>query len=145
MATDADLASVAALRRRWTEEDQGSPITDPDFDTAFARWWAAERSRRQFWLAELDVPVGFLNVVEFARMPRPGLPPSHWAYISNVYVVPEHRDSGLGAQLLAAAVQHADNHGYVRLVLSPTERSVPFYRRAGFGPATDLLLRTPTG
>jgi len=28
-------------------------------------------------------------------------------------------------------------------VLSPSERSVPFYRRAGFGPADALMLWTP--
>jgi len=27
------------------------------------------------------------------------------------------------------------------MVLSPSQRSIPFYRRAGFGPADALLLR----
>jgi len=39
-------------------------------------------------------------------------------------------------------------HAYVvldgtRVVLSPTERSIPLYERAGFGPADALMLRTP--
>ena len=34
-------------------------------------------------------------------------------------------------------------NGFVRVVLSPTERSVPLYERTGFGPADALMLRTP--
>jgi len=32
--------------------------------------------------------------------------------------------------------------GFARVVLSPSQRSVAFYRRAGFGPAETLLLRS---
>lgn len=142
-ATDADLASVALLRRLWNEEDNG-PVTDPEFDAAFEQWWQEERSRRVFWLAETDRPIGFLNIVIFSRMPRPGQQPSRWGYISNVFVVPEHRDSGVGRQLLDAAVAHADENGFARVVLAPSTRSIPFYRRAGFGDADSLLLRELT-
>jgi len=55
------------------------------------------------------------------------------------YVLPEHRDGGIGAALVDALVTHARELGCVRIVLSPSDRSVPFYQRAGFGPATMLL------
>jgi hypothetical protein len=32
----------------------------------------------------------------------------------------------------------------VRVVLSPSERSIPLYRRAGFRAADELLVWTPT-
>ena len=57
----------------------------------------------------------------------------------------EHRDRGIGSLLLAAVIAAADERGYVRVVLSPTLRSVPFYERAGFlvadgGAGGELLL-----
>ena len=67
--------------------------------------------------------------------------PRVWGYVANVYVVPSARDTGTGTLLLEAVTAHADEHGYARLVLSPSERSVPFYERAGFAPATSLMLR----
>ncbi|MBM7772493.1 GNAT superfamily N-acetyltransferase [Actinokineospora baliensis] len=134
---------MAALRRASTEEDKGAPVTDPDFDAEFARWWQQERSRREFWIAEADRPIGFCNLVEFTRMPRPGIGRFAWGYISNFYVLPEHRNEGVGAQLIKAALDYADSVGYVRVVLSPTERAIPFYQRAGFGPADSLMLRLP--
>jgi hypothetical protein len=39
-------------------------------------------------------------------------------------------------------IAYADSEGLARLVLSPSERSVPFYERAGFGTATSLLVRS---
>ena len=32
--------------------------------------------------------------------------------------------------------------GFARVVLSPAEKSISFYERAGFGPAGALMLRT---
>lgn len=72
-----------------------------------------------------------------ANSPGPGW---SWGYIANVFVLAAHRNGGVGGALLAAAVDHARTAGFVRLVLSPSERSIPFYARAGFRPATSLLL-----
>ena len=40
---------------------------------------------------------------------------------------------------------YADTAGLHRVVLSPSRRSVPFYRRAGFGAAGALLQRNHPG
>ena len=76
----------------------------------------------------------------FTRMPKPGRPVSRWGYVANVYVDHAGRDQGTGRLLLDACLAHARDHDYARLVLSPSERSVPFYSRAGFGPATSLMV-----
>lgn len=136
-----DAALVAALRRAWTEEQLEAPVDDPSYPDRFAAWWAAETDRRLIWVATVaGTPVGMLNVTVFERMPRPDRPPSRWGYLGNAFVLRRHRNSGIGARLLAAAVSYARNAGFVRLVLAPSERSVPFYQRAGFRPANDLML-----
>ncbi|PPK69061.1 GNAT family N-acetyltransferase [Actinokineospora auranticolor] len=142
IAGEGDIPALTRLRRLWTEEL--TPTTpDDEFESTFTQWWLHERDRRIFWLAETEDadPIGFLNMVIFTRMPRPSQPPSTWGYVSNVYVRATHRNQGTGQDLLNAAITHADTHNYVRLVLSPTDRSIPFYNRAGFTPATSLLIR----
>jgi GNAT superfamily N-acetyltransferase len=135
-ATGADVAALAALRRAWTESTD-----DPQFERRFAQWWEREAGRRVTWLATVgDEPAGMLNMAEFERMPRPGRLVSRWGYIANVFVLAGHRDRGLGRRLLDAAITHARAEGYARLVLSPTERALPFYRRAGFRSADELLV-----
>lgn len=137
-----DGATIAALRRAWVEEHAGEPIDDVAYEDAFADWFARERGRRVTWLAEVaGRPVGMLNLTVFHRMPRPGRPSSRWGYLGNFFVLAGHRNSGIGALLLEACTSYADAEGFVRVVLSPSERSVPLYARAGFRPADDLLLR----
>jgi GNAT superfamily N-acetyltransferase len=138
----ADVPALAALRRAWVEENAGEPVDDDGFEDAFADWYAAEQDQRVTWLGVVEGrPVAMLNLLVFTRMPRPGMRPSHWGYLANFYVEPEHRSRGVGQALLDACTTYADEHDFVRIVLSPSERSVPLYLRAGFGPATSLLLR----
>jgi GNAT superfamily N-acetyltransferase len=143
-ATDDDAVTLAALRRDWIEEHDGA-VEDATFEACFVDWYQRESSRRVTWLAEVGGrPVGMVNLAVFTRMPRPGHPPARWGYLGNAFVLAAHRNRGLGTRLLAALLDHAVAEGFVRVVLSPSARSVPFYRRAGFGPA-DMLMAKPIG
>jgi GNAT superfamily N-acetyltransferase len=82
-----------------------------------------------------------VNLAIFNRMPQPGRAASHWCYLGNAFVLTSHRNRGIGTVLLETAVDYARDQGSARIVLSPSERSVPFYQRAGFGPATMLLAK----
>jgi len=143
-AAGGDLAAIAQLRRESAQEQDGE-ITDPGFDERFADWFARESSRRIFWLAEASGRlVGAMNLAVFERMPRPGRAPSRWGYLGNAFVLAAYRDQGIGSQLLQAVLSYAEEHGFARVVLSPSERSIPFYQRAGFRSASELLVWTPT-
>ncbi len=52
-----------------------------------------------------------------------------------------YRDQGVGSLLLRALLGYADDHGYVRIVLHPSERAIPFYERLGFSAHNSLLVR----
>ncbi len=137
-----DSAGLAVLRRAWSEELAGGALDDDGFEERFALWSAAEESRRVMFVAFAGgLEVGMVNLVVFERMPRPEQAGSRWCYLSNAFVLPEHRDRGVGSTLLKAVMNHARLCGAVRIVLSPSERSVPFYQRAGFGPATMLMAK----
>jgi len=146
LASDTDVAALADLRRvsafeRFLErEDEG-------YEERFASWYEQEAPRRLNWLAETDGRVvGMTNLVLFERMPRPGPDPGRWGYLANAYVRPECRNRGIGTRLVEAVLGYADGHGFARVVLSPSQRAIPLYRRAGFGPADALLSREhPSG
>ena len=141
-ATDADAAALAALRRE-TAAELDSERSDPGFEDRFAAWLARESPRRIIWLAEAAALVGAMNLTVFERMPRPGRAPARWGYLGNAFVLAAYRNRGIGSQLLAALLDHAREQGFVRVVLSPTERAIPFYQRAGFGPADELMVWHP--
>jgi len=155
-ATETDLAALAALRRESAREQDGEH-DDPGFEARFAAWLGRESARRIIWLAEAgavadDRPagadaggrlVGAMNLTVFERMPRPGRAPACWGYLGNAFVLAAYRNQGIGGQLLDAVLGHAREQGFVRVVLSPSQRSIPFYQRAGFGPADELMVWRP--
>jgi GNAT superfamily N-acetyltransferase len=79
--------------------------------------------------------IGCVWVQFVERVPHPNLRRGERpiAYITNMYVDPALRNRGVGRTLLDAAVGCAQNRGASEAILWPSERSVPFYRRAGFG------------
>jgi GNAT superfamily N-acetyltransferase len=142
---DSDLAAITRLRRESTAEQDGGGA-DASFEERFAAWYERESSRRILWLAEVDGrPVGAMNLSVFERMPLPGRAPNRWGYLGNAFVLAAYRNQGIGRQLLDAVLGYAAENGFARVVLSPSERSIPFYARAGFGAADVLMLWTPGG
>lgn len=141
-ASESDIPAIVRLRSAWNRE-QERPVDDPGFDQRLAEWYARESSRRLTLLAEADgEPVGMMNMAVFERMPVPGRESGRWGYLGNAFVIAAYRNQGVGRQLLNSLLEYADEHGFARVVLSPSSRSVPFYQRAGFRPADSLMLRT---
>jgi GNAT superfamily N-acetyltransferase len=135
---------LALLRRQWRLERHGIAMdADPTFEGRFAAWYADQLDRgSQAWLAYFDdVAIGMLLLFVHERMPEPVRDPGRWGYVGNVYVLPKHRDGGVGRRLLDAALVLADERDFTRVILHPTERSIPFYRRAGFSHDNPLMTR----
>ena len=82
-----------------------------------------------------------MNLAVFERMPRPGRDAGTWGYLANAFVLEPYRNQGIGRLLLDALLAHAEAEGYVRVVLRPSERSMRFYRRAGFTADGGFLVR----
>lgn len=138
-----DVAALARLRQRWDGREE------PGFQRRMAKWLAAEGARRTTWLAiDGAEPIGMGSMFEYRRMPHPGEGDRCWGYIGNMFVLEARRGAGAGSALLREMVAAGRARGYVRLVLSPSERAVPFYERAGFrlpdaSVAGDRLLVLP--
>ncbi|GAA1305687.1 GNAT family N-acetyltransferase [Pseudonocardia xinjiangensis] len=146
VADERDVVALAQLRRAWLEERAGRPVEDPGFEAAFEQWWRVELPRRTFWLAEVGTPrsgftaIGSINVVEIVHMPRPGTRGGRIGHVGNAFVLAAFADRGVPAALLSAALEHARERRYRRLLLAPTSGSAAFYRRAGFASAGEQLL-----
>jgi GNAT superfamily N-acetyltransferase len=124
----ADIPAIAALRAQWT-----GASSDTRFEGHVRAWLEAEGDRRLVWLATLgNEPAGLASMLEYHRMPRPDRLDSRWGYVGNMFVREDLRSRGIGSALLAAVIEESEARGYARLVLSPTERAVTLYRRAGF-------------
>jgi GNAT superfamily N-acetyltransferase len=145
-ASVEDAEELARLRWDFrTEAGTPSTLRREEFDEhmrAFVRAALGGDAWRA-WAAEGDgrlVGCVWLHLVE--KVPHPGR--ARWerpvAYVTNMYVEPALRDAGLGRALLDVAVAFARERGVDGVLLWPSERSRPFYERAGFGPGPWLWL-----
>jgi GNAT superfamily N-acetyltransferase len=141
-AAPADADELARLRWDFRIED-GTPVgRDREGFVEEMRAFVAEvlavGSAWRAWVAEdEDRLVGcvWLQLVE--KIPHPNR--TRWqrpvAYVTNMYVEPGRRNSGLGRELLEAALSFARERDVDGVVLWPSPRSRRFYERAGFAPA----------
>ena len=141
-----DANELARLRWEFRVE-HGTPATTAfgDFVGRFRAFVADVLVGKAWrvWVAEEgDRLVGcvWLQLVEKVPHPNPVRSQRPVAYLTNMYVEPSTRNGGVGRQLLDAAVAHAREAGVDGVLLWPSERSVPFYRRAGFEPGGWLWL-----
>lgn len=144
MASLDELGALADLRASWSS---GADVAaDSQFVREFSEWFATQLQHRRFWIAwrravdGTERAIGMVNMLVFTRMPAKGTAAGAWGYLGNMFVRECERNSGVGAELLAALLDYADDNSLVRVVLNPSERSRSFYARHGFTPAEDGLL-----
>jgi predicted N-acetyltransferase YhbS len=137
MVADADELA----RLRWTfRVEAGTPASlDRDAFAAQMRGFVedafADGSDWRAWVAETGGRlVGCVWLRRVERVPHPNLARGvrPIAYLTNMYVEPELRDAGLGRRLLDVALDAARADEADGVVLWPSDRSRPFYERAGF-------------
>jgi GNAT superfamily N-acetyltransferase len=68
----------------------------------------------------------------------------HGSLLANIWIfrvpkVPSPDDAGIGTQLLASVTDWAAAEALELIAVWPSERSVPWYARAGFTPPADML------
>lgn len=103
-------------------------------------YWAKGRPREtvEQLVLEASRVVGLYHEgrqVGFARAVSDG---ATFAYLADVYVLPEHRGGGLGVELVREMVEHGPLAG-VKWLLH-TRDAHGLYRRFGFGPPGERLM-----
>lgn len=148
-ATPDDAAVLARLRYDFRSE-QRPPAEEEEAFLARCEVWMAERlegdARWQCWVAEADGGIaGNLWLYSIEKLPNPVAEPEQHAYVTNVYVVPEWRDAGIGALLIEAALEWCRREDVDAVLLWPSKRSRSFYGRYGFGVRDDLFAMRSAG
>jgi GNAT superfamily N-acetyltransferase len=139
-ATAGDVAELTRLR--WEFRIEGGTTASlarkvfEEHMTAFVRDAFEPESPWQVWVAEEGgrlIGCVWLRLIELVPHPGRGRGERPIAYVSSMYVEHDRRNGGLGAALLEAVLAFARERRAAGVVLWPSERSRPFYERAGFG------------
>jgi GNAT superfamily N-acetyltransferase len=142
-ATQDDIEQLAELV--WLDT-HGEEPTQPALDAFTAElrsWWSSHRDTHFAFVARDSdhAIVGMAWVALVSRVPRPSATGRISADIQTVFVLPDHRQRGVGSALVETAVEHATGVGAARVTVQSGRTAVPMYERLGFQTSGQLLQR----
>ena len=135
-ARQADAENLAILRwaLRTDDSEPADSITKQRFIQDFVAWMSAMPvTDLVHWVAEQDDQlIGVVSVRIIPMMPSPENLNDQFGYVTNTYVLPQHRNKGVGTSLLSEVKSWALREKLELLVVWPSDRAYPLYERAGY-------------
>ena len=92
--------------------------------------WVADNSERI---------VAHIYIIISHKIPKPGKINRKWGRLSSVRTIPEYRNQGVGSVLMEKVTSWCRELNLEELVVWPSERSVSFYKRAGFNGENEVM------
>lgn len=144
LADKSHLMQLAHMRWEYWVEN-GSDIkkqSKEDFVDGFVSTLADSLNRHWYvWCAIEDGRIlSHVYIQRVQKVPKPSAPADAFGYVTNVYTRPPYRSKGIGSKLLSNVQDWALEMDLEFLVLWPSERSIPFWRRSNFD-VDDPLVR----
>ena len=131
-----DVQQLACLRwaLRTDDSEQDDPVTKKQFMHDFVAWMiATPLTDLVHWVAEQDDQIiGVVSVRVVPMMPSPENLNDRFGYVTNTYVLPQHRNKGIGTSLLSEVRTWALREKLELLVVWPSDRAYALYERAGY-------------
>jgi GNAT superfamily N-acetyltransferase len=144
-AEPGDAAELARLRFEFRSERHPTTEDRTQFLKRCLPWMRSRLTpdaRWRCWLAQDgSAVVGTLWLQLIEKIPNPGQEPEQHGYVSSVFVLPDRRNSGVGAALLSACLAECDRLRLDTVFLWCTPESRRLYQRHGFAARDDFLSR----
>jgi GNAT superfamily N-acetyltransferase len=97
--------------------------------------WVAEENERL---------VSHIFIELIYKVPRPGRTTYPFAYMTNVYTIPEYRNKGNGSKLLSSINKWIKDNNYEFVIVWPSDESVNYYKKNGYIPCTEPMEYFPS-
>ena len=142
LANEKDAARLAELRWQHKAEEEPLDIANRE---GFIDFCSADLKTRLkddlfCWVAaENDVIVSHIYIIIVKKVPKPSKLDGIWGYTTAVYTVPGYRKKGIGSMLMDKVKEWCYERKLELLIVWPSERSIPFYERAGFSGINDIM------
>lgn len=148
LAEEKDIQQLIGMRWDFTIEHDESKKNAPRLDfekecriflekaIADEQWfiWGAE---------EQGKIVSHIYIELINKVPRPGRITRPFAFMTNVYTVPEYRNKGIGSKLLNFVNDWIEENNYEFVIVWPSDDSVEFYKRNGYEQCSEPMTYTP--
>ena len=142
-AQTEDVTRLAALKEAWAQLSR--PVSESErgeFAEDLAAWMRSQGQALMCHVAEIDGElVGMAWLVLFERVPDIHDRTRLTGDIQSVYVLPQHRQRGIGRELVRSLTDAADERGVPRVTVSANAAAAALYSAEGFVSAPYLLER----
>lgn len=142
-ASAQDAHDLAVLKWLWSFDraPMHAPTVD-EFAEQLADWMASRHDHLTCVVAEVDgAVVGMAWMAIYERVPNIEDLERLTGDIQSVFVMPEHRGSGLGTAMTQRLLAIADERGLRRVTVHSGPRAMSLYGRLGFKDDEHLRLR----
>jgi GNAT superfamily N-acetyltransferase len=137
----SDVEHLAQLRYQWRAGEGGERgLDEPSFERTLRSWMEDHRASHVPFLALRNggaIGMAWLALVD--RVPGPEHFTRRTAYVQSVFVISPERSNGIGTSLMEFVLVHARELVLDYVVVHPSERSFPLYRRLGFTDTDGVL------
>ncbi|WP_164669045.1 GNAT family N-acetyltransferase [Virgibacillus doumboii] len=97
------------------------------------------------WVAEdNDKVVSHIYIELIHKVPRPGRITYPFAYMTNVYTVPEYRNKGIGSKILSSINKWIKENNYEFVIVWPSDESINYYKKNGYVHCTEPMEYFPS-
>jgi GNAT superfamily N-acetyltransferase len=97
------------------------------------------------WVAEENGKVVshiYIELIE--KVPRPGRVTYPFAYMTNVYTVPEFRNTGIGSKVLTFINDWIKENNFEFVMVWPSDESINYYKKNGYVHCTEPMEYFPS-
>ncbi|MDQ0208839.1 GNAT family N-acetyltransferase [Alkalicoccobacillus murimartini] len=92
------------------------------------------------WVAEDNGKIiSHIYIELIQKVPRPGRTTYPFAFMTNVYTIPEYRSKGIGSELLKSINKWIKENHYEFVIVWPSEDSINFYSNNGYVHCTEPM------
>jgi GNAT superfamily N-acetyltransferase len=145
IANKRDIDQLIKMRWDFTLEDypeMGIGVNYSSFEKECRGFLESAMDSGQWfvWIAENNREiVSHIYIELIHKVPRPGRVTNPFAYMTNVYTVPEYRGKGTGSRLLYRVNEWAEEMKFEFIIVWPSDTSVEFYGRNGYTQCTEPM------
>lgn len=136
LAEPYDIDSLVRMRWDFTyEHNPNIEASYADFQEECSAFLHTAMSNGKWfiWVVEVDDRiVSHIYIELIDKVPRPGRITHPFAYMTNVYTIPDYRSKGIGGQLLKCIEEWGRGKQHEFIIVWPSEDAVPFYARNGY-------------
>lgn len=149
LAKAKDIAQLIKMRWDFTieydESKKNASVADFEKECRVFLEDALNSGKWFVWVAEENGEIlSHIYIELIQKVPGPGRKTYPFAYMTNVYTVPESRNKGIGSKILNKINKWIKENNYEFVIVWPSDESINYYKKNNYFLCTEPMEYFPS-